>query len=112
MKKMWGLRVWGFFAAVYVLSGLLWIPILLSGKGMTTPLNTVCMVLIACVPSLMGIIFTYLFKSPHERRDFWRRAFHWPSASLPILLAGLLIFPLLNISAYAISFHLAGREYI
>ena len=110
MKKNWNFKVWGFFAAVYLASGLLWIPILISGQGMSSPINMLCMALIAFVPSTMGILFTYLVKDRQGRRDFWRRAFRWPRASGRLVAAALLILPVINIASYTLSFWLAGWE--
>jgi membrane protease YdiL (CAAX protease family) len=110
MNKKWSFRVWGFIAAIYLASGLLWIPVLLSGQGMSIPINMVLLALIAFMPSMMGIIFTYLVKDPQERHDFWQRTFRWPSAKLPLILAGLMVLPVLNISAYILTFHLLGKD--
>lgn len=50
-------NVWGFFAATYAAAWLLWLPaILLRGEQPTLLL----VVLGAFMPSVMGIVFTYL----------------------------------------------------
>lgn len=109
MKKHWAFRVWGFIAAIYFVSGILWVPILLSGEGTDSAINMILMALIAFVPSMMGILFTYLVKESQERRDFWRRNYHWPDAKPPLIIAGLLILPALNISAYILSCTFSGQ---
>ena len=102
-------RIWGFFSAVYLVSALLWMPVVLSGKGMSTLLNTLLIGLITFVPSVTGILFTYLVKDREGRRDFWRRALRWPSMSKKLTLGALLIFPVLNIGTYVLALLLAGR---
>lgn len=63
-------NVWGFIAATYVVSWLLWLPAILSRAGQPSlPLIASG----AFVPSLMGILFTCLAKDRDGRRDFWRR---------------------------------------
>ena len=109
MKKKWSFRVWGFLAAVYIVSGIFWIPILLSGKGTSSPINMLFIALITFVPSTMGILFTYLVKDRQARRDFWKRAYRWPSSKWPFILAGLLILPALIFGAYALTFILSGK---
>ena len=88
MKHKSSYRIWFFILAVYLFSAILWIPIVISGKGMASQLNTVLMALITFVPSIMGILFTYLVKKPVERSDFWRRASRWPKSKLSYVLAG------------------------
>ena len=78
MKKSRSRDVWLFFASVYLVSFLLYVPILVSGQGISTPLNKVLMAAVTFVPSVMGVLFVHLTKSPEEVRDFWRRAFRWP----------------------------------
>ena len=70
MKHKSSYKIWFFILAVYLFSAILWIPIVISGKGMASQLNTVLMALITFVPSIMGILFTYLVKKPVERSDF------------------------------------------
>ncbi len=110
MKKNRSFRIWGFLAVVYLSSVILWTPILISGRGMATMQNTILMALITFVPSVTGILFTYIIHDREGRRDFWRRIFHWPSAPLPVLLLALAILPLLNILSYVLSFILVGQS--
>lgn len=110
MTKCWTFRVWGFFAAVFLLSAVLWLPILASGAGMSAPVNVALMGLITFVPSATGILFTYWVKDKEGRRDFWRRAFRWPKAPAGVLAAALLILPAVNLISYSLSCWLAGRQ--
>ncbi len=109
MKMKWAFKIWGFIAAIYLVSGILWIPILLSREGMDSELNMLLIAMITFVPSTMGIFFTYLVKDPDQRRDFWKRTYRWPDAKPPIIIGGLLILPALNISAYILSCALSGQ---
>lgn len=109
MKKNWKVRVCGFFGLVYLVSGLLWLPVILSGQGMSNPVIMGLMALITFIPSVIGIAFTYLVEKPAVRADFWRRFFHWPRVSHLTLFFAVLIFPVMNISAYLISAWLAGQ---
>jgi CAAX protease family protein len=109
MKKQRIGMVWLFFAAVYGISGLLLLPVLLSGKGMSTPLNMALVALMACVPSVMGILFTYLTKGAEERRDFWRRTFRWPREKTKMAMIGLLLLPLLTVTTFLVSSLLSGK---
>ena len=109
MKKNWAFRVWGFIGAVYFVSGILWVPILLSGQGMDSALNMFLMAVIAFIPSTMGILFTYLVKNTDGRRDFWRRSYRWPAAKPTLIISGLVILPALNISAFILSCIISGQ---
>ena len=108
MKKSRFLNVWLFFVFVYLLSALLCVPVLLSGSGLTTPINKVLTVLFTFVPSVLGVVFTYMSKGPEERRDFWRRAFCWPRGQTKIALAGLLILPFIAITSFLVSSFISG----
>lgn len=110
MTRHWTFRVWGFFSAVYLTSGVLWIPILASGSGMELPTNQVLMALIAFVPSLVGILFTYLVKDRAGRQDYWRRAFTWPKVPAGVLALVLTILPATNLVSYSLSCWLAGKQ--
>ncbi len=63
-------NVWGFFAATFAISWLIWTPAILR-RAEQPPLLLV--VLGAFVPSTMGIVFAYLTQDRAGRRDFWRR---------------------------------------
>ena len=108
--KRWTFRVWGCLGAIYVVSGLLWLPVLLSGRGMATPLNTALVALITFVPSAAGVVFTYLTKDREGRRDFWRRAWRWPSASRLLLAGALALYPLVVFAAYSLASLQAGTS--
>lgn len=92
-----------FFMAVYGITALLYTPILLSGDGMASPINTALMVLVTFVPSGMGVLFVYKTRSKDDRRDFWRRVFRWPRRHAKPALAGLLILPFSVFVSYAVS---------
>ena len=89
MKNPCSLNVWLFFGLVYALTAILYLPVLLSGKGMSTPSNTVLVVLITFVPSGMGILFTYLTRGSEGRRDFWQRVIRWPRSRTKLALVGI-----------------------
>jgi membrane protease YdiL (CAAX protease family) len=63
-------NVWGFFAATYAVSWLLWLPAIVAQAEQP---NLVLIALGAFAPSTMGIVFTYLTQDRQGRRDFWRR---------------------------------------
>ncbi|MBN1657172.1 MAG: CPBP family intramembrane metalloprotease [Anaerolineae bacterium] len=62
--------MWGFFAATYAVSWLIWLPSIVWRSEQP---NLPVIALGAFVPSTMGIVFTYLAKDRSGRRDFWRR---------------------------------------
>ena len=66
---------WLFFGLTYGLSWLLWFPAALSGRNVTRPPWAIAYALGAAVPSIMGIILTYVSEDREGRRDFWRRTF-------------------------------------
>jgi len=103
MKKQRKLDIWLYFGAVYVLSAILCLPVLLSGRGMSTLPNTILVALMTFVPSGMGILFTYLTRGPEGHRDFWQRVFHWPRQQTKPALAGILILPFNVVTAYLLA---------
>lgn len=103
MKKSRFRDVWLFFTLVYLVSFLLYVPILVSGQGISTPLNKILMAAVTFVPSVMGVLFIHLTKTPEEVRDFWRRAFRWPRSRSKMAILGILILPFITITAYRIS---------
>ncbi len=108
MKKPNKSNVWLFFISVYVLSALLILPVILSGKGMASTLNTALVAVFTFVPSLLGILFTYLTKDAEGRRDFWRRAFRWPRGNTKMALLGLVIMPAIVVTSYLVSSAISG----
>ena len=84
-------NVWGFFAATYLGSWLLWgLAAIVSPAGQP---NLLLVVAGVAVPSIMGIAFTYLTKDRADRRDFcrarcppastrsiWSSSWHWPQS--------------------------------
>jgi membrane protease YdiL (CAAX protease family) len=93
MRKQAKLNVWWFFAAVYALAAILYLPILLSGKGTSTLPNQVLMVMITFLPSSLGILFIALTRGTEARRDFWRRVVRWPRAHTGIAILGIFLLP-------------------
>ena len=111
MKKPRSLNVWLFFASVYLVSFLLYVPIIASGQGISTPLNKALMAAVTFVPSVMGVLFVRLTKSPEEVRDFWRRAFRWPRGRTKMALTGILIMIGIPFTSFMISSYLNGTGY-
>jgi membrane protease YdiL (CAAX protease family) len=68
-KPKWA-NVWGFFAATYAVSWLIWLPSILAQSEHP---NLALIALGAFVPSTMGILFIYLTQDRAGRKDFWRR---------------------------------------
>jgi membrane protease YdiL (CAAX protease family) len=111
MKKSCSINVWLFFASVYLVSFVLYVPIIVSGHGMSTPLNKALMAAITFVPSVMGVLFVHLTKSPEEIRDFWRRASRWPRGRMKMSIHGILILPFITITSFLISSSIEGTEF-
>ena len=111
MKKPRSLYVWLFFASVYLVSFLLYVPILVSGQGLSTPLNKILMAMVSFAPSVLGVLFVYLTKGPEERRDFWRRAYRWPRGRTKMAITGILLTPLITFTSFMLSSYLAGTGY-
>lgn len=93
----------GYISAVYGLSALLVIPILVSGKGISSPLNIGLMAVFTFVPSAVGIAFVRITRTSDERRDFWQRVFHWPSGHAKFGLIGMLILPFNVLVSYGLA---------
>ena len=98
-----------FFAAVYALSAILYTPIIRSGIGMDSITNKLLMLTIAFVPSILGVVFTYIKKDAEGRRDFWRRTFRWPRGHTKVSIVSLLIFPLIIVIAYTAALWIEGN---
>ena len=101
---------WLFLAATCLASVAVFVPVLASGVGMASPLNAALVALACFIPSLMGILFTYMTRDAVGRRDFWRRAFCWPRGRTKMALAGLLLLPAIVLSSFLISSWIDGRE--
>ncbi len=108
MKVSSSRNVWLFFAAVYAASAVLFLPVLLSGRGMAVPANSVLVALVTFVPSVMGVVFTYRTKGPHERPDFWRRTLRWPRGRTKAALAGLVLLPSMVVTSFAVVALISG----
>jgi uncharacterized protein len=111
LKKSRFMNVWLFFASVYLVSAVLVVPVLISGEGMSTPRNKALVILFTFVPSIMGILFTYLTKGPEERQDFWLRAYRWPRGRTKMALIGILLTPLITFTSFLIASYLSGTGY-
>jgi uncharacterized protein len=108
--KSQGRAVWWFFSLVYLLTAMLFIPIIRSEKGISTPGNIILMAVIAWVPSLTGIVFVYLTRDSTGQRDFWRRTLHWPRKRRAAVVASLAVFPALVFISYALACVLSGTN--
>jgi membrane protease YdiL (CAAX protease family) len=98
-------NVWGFFAATYAVAWLIWLPAVLWRGGEP---NLLLVVLGACVPSAMGILFTYLTQDRQGWRDFWLRVIDVRRIGWRWLLVIILVFPLANRIAIAVYSLLGG----
>ena len=110
MKTKWFKQVGAFFAAVYLISGLLWTPVLLSGQGMSTTANKLTVALITFVPSLLGILFVYLTRDREGRQDFWRRVLRWPRGRTRYAVAAMCLPAVLAFGAYFLAAAADGRS--
>lgn len=108
MKRSRRVHVWLFFAAVYLVSWSLWTPVLLSGEGLSRPINKALIGIGAFVPSIMGILFTYLTGDREARRDFWKRASRWPRGHTRMAITALLVLPILEIISFILPSLLEG----
>ena len=112
MKKSFNKHIWIFFVAVYLVSGLLYSLILVSGSGIYTIQNKILMVCVAFTPSVMGIIFVILSWDRPARRDFWRRVFLWPKVRAYVIFLSLCLMPALNFIAYIAATTLSGEPFV
>jgi hypothetical protein len=104
-KPKWA-NVWGFFAATYAASWLIWLPAILWRGGEP---KLLFVVLGAFVPSTMGIIFVYRTRDRAGRQDFWRRVIDVRRIGWRWGVVIVLVFPL----AYTLSgvaFTLVGGD--
>lgn len=111
MKKSRFLNVWLFFASVYLVSAVLYLPVVLSGQGLSMPLNKALMAAVAFVPSVLGVLFVYQTKTPEEVRDFWRRIYSWPRGRTKMAITGILLTPFITFTSFFLSSYLGGTGY-
>ena len=86
-------NVWGFFAATYAVTWLIWLPAILSCGDEP---NLLFIVLGTFVPSTMGIVFTYLTQDRQGRRVFWARVVDVRRIGRQWLAVIVLVFPVVN----------------
>src|SRR6516165_9697518 len=94
------LRVWLFFGCVYLGSWSCWLPFVLAHR----PTPFVMLLLGLMMPSLLGIVFTYLTQDRKGRNEFWSRVTGVRRIGLGWFALILLLFPVL--------FGLAGLFYL
>ena len=84
---------WLFFGLTYGLSWAIWVPYLLSGKTVDSPVPAL---IIACsVPSLVGILLTHLTSDKADRNDFWKRVVSFKLIGLRWFAVIIGLFPFL-----------------
>ena len=105
-----GRSVWWFFSVVYLLTAVLFVPIIRSGKGISTSTNVLIMAAITWLPSLTGILFIYLTRDRSGRQDFWKRTLHWPRRCWGAVSASLAVLPVLVFISYALACALDGAS--
>lgn len=108
--KSQGRSVWWFFGIVYLLTAVLFMPVIRSGKGISTPTNTILMAVITWIPSLTGILFIYLTRDRIGQRDFWRRTLHCQRKRRGAVIASLAVFPVLVFISYTLACALSGTR--
>jgi membrane protease YdiL (CAAX protease family) len=99
-------NVWGFFAATYAASWLIWLPAVVL---QSEPPNLALIALGAFVPSTMGIVFTYLTRDRAGRRDFWRRVIDVRRIGWRWWAVIVLVFPL-TYTLSGLAFTLLGGD--
>ena len=109
MQKHKDNQLWMFFGLVYVISLLLYAPILLSGRGIETLRNTLLMAGVAFAPSVAGICFIHLTKNKATRRDFWKRVFRLPKAPIGVYITILFGFPTLFVISFFTASAISGE---
>jgi membrane protease YdiL (CAAX protease family) len=95
---------------VYLLTAVLFVPIIRSAKGISTPANMLLMAAITWLPSLVGVVFIYLTRDREGRRDFWQRTLHWPRKRTAAVIASLAVLPVLVFISYALTCVLDGTS--
>jgi uncharacterized protein len=84
---------WLFFGLTYGLSWAIWVPYILSGKTVDSPVPALIM---ACsVPSLVGILLTHLTSDNAGRNDFWKRVVGFKLIGLRWFAVIIGLFPFL-----------------
>ena len=84
---------WLFLGLTYGLSWAIWVPYILSGKTVDSPVPAL---VIACsVPSLVGILLTHLTSDKADRNDFWKRVVSFKLIGLRWFAVIIGLFPFL-----------------
>ena len=84
---------WLFFGLTYGLSWAIWVPYLLSGNTVDSPVPAL---VVACsVPSLVGILLTHLTSDKADRNDFWKRVVSFKLIGLRWFAVIIGLFPFL-----------------
>jgi uncharacterized protein len=84
---------WLFLGLTYGLSWAIWVPYLLSGKTVNSPVPALIM---ACsVPSLVGILLTHLTSDGAGSVDFWKRVVSFKLIGLRWYAVIICLFPFL-----------------
>ncbi len=84
---------WLFLGLTYGLSWAIWVPYILSGKTVNSPVPSL---IIACsVPSLVGILLTHLTSDSAGRVDFWKRVVSFKLIGLRWYAVIICLFPFL-----------------
>jgi membrane protease YdiL (CAAX protease family) len=109
MKEPKFMNVWTFFGAVYLVSALLWAPVMISGMGIEPILNKLLALICTFVPSGMGVVFICLTRDREGRRDFWRRVFRWPRAHTRTSLLSIALMVFIAAFSYTLPGLLRGE---
>jgi uncharacterized protein len=84
---------WLFLGLTYGLSWAIWVPYILSGKTVDSPVPAL---VIACsMPSLVGILLTHLTSGSARRDDFWKRVVSFKLIGLKWCTVIICLFPFL-----------------
>ncbi len=86
------LPVWVFFVCVYLGSWACWLPFVLAHQ----PTPFALLLLGLMMPSLLGMVLTYLTQGPAGRRDFWSRVFSVRRIGLGWFALILVLSPVLS----------------
>jgi membrane protease YdiL (CAAX protease family) len=84
---------WLFLGLTYGLSWVIWVPYIISGKTVNSPVPAL---IFACsVPSLVGILLTYFTLDGVGRDNFWKRVVSFKLIGLKWCIVIICLFPFL-----------------